>query len=68
MAEFLERIGEKVRTLSDLELAVLLCLVSDRHCIIQTEEDLLDAVENELHIVCYMPLLATEFLTFTDRD
>ncbi|KAF2658937.1 hypothetical protein K491DRAFT_702587 [Lophiostoma macrostomum CBS 122681] len=46
-----ERIAEKVQALSDIELAVLLCLVADQHCIIETEGQLLDNLQHELEIV-----------------
>ena len=42
----------KVQTLSDLELAVLVGLVAEQHCIVQTEVQLLDNVEQELKLVC----------------
>ena len=51
MEEASERIVEKVQALSDTELAVLLCLVADQHCIIETGSQLLDGLENELQIV-----------------
>ena len=45
MEEVRDRLVEKVRTLSDLELAVLVCLIVEQHCIIQTEVQLLESVE-----------------------
>jgi len=51
------RLVEKVQSLSDIELAVLLCLVADQHCIIETEASLLDAVKEELSLVSYQNLL-----------
>ncbi|KAF2264854.1 hypothetical protein CC78DRAFT_532963 [Lojkania enalia] len=45
------RIPEKVQALSDIELAVLLCLVADQHCIIETDEGLLDELEAELRVI-----------------
>jgi MoxR-like ATPase len=42
---------EKVQALSDIELAVLLCLVTDQHCIVEADPLLLPAVEQELQIV-----------------
>jgi hypothetical protein len=45
------RIAEKVQALSDIELAALLCLVADQHCIVETEKDLIDGVEQELQLV-----------------
>lgn len=51
MEELHDRLVEKVQTLSDLELAVLVCLVAEQHCIIETEGQLLDTVESELKLV-----------------
>lgn len=42
---------QKVQTLSDLELAALLCLLSEEHCIIDTEPEALDDVVRELKLV-----------------
>ncbi|OCL06391.1 hypothetical protein AOQ84DRAFT_297062 [Glonium stellatum] len=47
-----DRLAEKVQALSDIELAALLCLVADQHCIIETEKDLINEVEQELRLVC----------------
>ncbi|KAH0547553.1 hypothetical protein FGG08_000278 [Glutinoglossum americanum] len=41
---------EKVHSLSDLELAALLCLVENQHCIIKTEEDCLELLVQELQL------------------
>ena len=41
----------KVQCLSDLELATLLCLIAKQHCLIETEEDLIDDVSQELAVV-----------------
>jgi hypothetical protein len=46
-----DRITEKVQALSDLELAVLICLVADQHCIIETEKGLVGDVQEELKLV-----------------
>ncbi|KAI4933044.1 hypothetical protein J4E85_003447 [Alternaria conjuncta] len=43
-----DRITEKVQSLSDLELAVLICLVADQHCIIEAERQLTRDVLEEL--------------------
>ncbi|KAJ4331407.1 hypothetical protein N0V87_009197 [Didymella glomerata] len=51
MEETHDRLVEKVQTLSDLELAILVCLVAEQHCIIETEAQLLDTVESELKLV-----------------
>lgn len=46
---------EKVHELSDLELAALLCLLAQEHCIIDTEPDSQDDLAQELELVniCY---------------
>jgi hypothetical protein len=44
-------LASKVQGLGDLELAVLICLVADQHCIIQTEKELLYHVGEELKLV-----------------
>lgn len=46
-----DRVAIKVQALSDLELAVLVCLTADQHCIIETDRDLIDDVETELQLV-----------------
>ena len=46
-----QNIAEKVQELTDVELATLLCLVAGQHCIVQTEEEGLDALEQELQLV-----------------
>ncbi|MCJ1430242.1 hypothetical protein MMC29_008159 [Sticta canariensis] len=42
---------ESVQELTDLELALLLGLTAGEHCIIQTEEEVLDLVEEELQLI-----------------
>lgn len=49
MAE--DAIISKVQDLSDLELATLICLVAQEHCIIDTEPDALDDLAQELELV-----------------
>lgn len=51
MGELDDPIAIKVQALSDLELAVLICLVADQHCIIETERSLINDVEEELRLV-----------------
>ncbi|KAF2111593.1 hypothetical protein BDV96DRAFT_499368 [Lophiotrema nucula] len=51
MDEAGDRIADKVQALSDIELAVLLCLVADQHCIIEAEAAVFGGVEAELRIV-----------------
>jgi hypothetical protein len=43
---------EKAQELGDLELAVLLCLISDEHCIIEADAQDLDQAEKELQSLC----------------
>ena len=42
---------DKVHELSDLELAALICLVAQEHCIIDTEPDAIDELVQELEQV-----------------
>lgn len=51
MESNLESIAEKVQALSDIELAVLICLVTEQHCIIETERQFLRDIEAELKLV-----------------
>lgn len=37
-----------VQDLSDLELAALVCLIAEQHCILRTPDDLIDDVASEL--------------------
>lgn len=50
-ADTIDRLTDKVQALSDLELAVLICLVADQHCIIEAERDLAGGVQEELKII-----------------
>lgn len=49
-----EALIDKVHELSDLELATLLCLVAQEHCIIDTDPDVLDDLVTELQLVCVL--------------
>lgn len=51
MAEASGLIAEKVQALSDIELAVLVCLVADQHCIIETDRNSISDVQQELSII-----------------
>ncbi|KAH6893223.1 hypothetical protein B0T10DRAFT_267965 [Thelonectria olida] len=42
---------EKVHALSDLELAVLLCLISREHCLVSTSSEAIDDLLQELQLV-----------------
>ena len=44
---------DRVHDLSDLELAALICLVAQEHCIIDTEPDSLDDLVQELELVMF---------------
>ncbi|MCJ1381249.1 hypothetical protein MMC17_004358 [Xylographa soralifera] len=41
----------KVQDLTDVELALLLCLVANQHCIIETTEEALDKLEDEIQLI-----------------
>ncbi|KAI6383656.1 hypothetical protein MCOR25_000106 [Pyricularia grisea] len=42
---------DKVHNLSDIELAVLLCLISREHCLISTPSEALNDLVGELHLI-----------------
>ncbi|KAI8932240.1 hypothetical protein NX059_011119 [Plenodomus lindquistii] len=44
-------VAEKVQMLGDLELATLICLVAEQHCIIEADQELIDDVQEELKLV-----------------
>ncbi|KAK4127841.1 hypothetical protein N657DRAFT_641893 [Parathielavia appendiculata] len=46
-----EQLLNKIHSLSDLELAALLCLISREHCLISTEPDSVDELAEELRLV-----------------
>lgn len=46
-------IAQTIQSLTDLELAALLCFVADQHCcLIEADESDLESVEEELQQVC----------------
>jgi hypothetical protein len=51
MEETEDHIAIKVQALGDLELAVLICLVAEQHCIIEAEKNLINDVGEELQLV-----------------
>lgn len=53
----------KVHDLSDLELAALICLVAQEHCIIDTDEDSIDELVQELELVCRLLYFPAYLLT-----
>ena len=48
----LSAVVEKAQGLSDIELAILLCLMASQHCIIRTARDTLLALREEVQLVC----------------
>jgi hypothetical protein len=46
-----DSLAVKVQALSDLELAVVICIVAGQHCIIESEHELLNDVGKELELV-----------------
>ena len=56
MDEADDRIVDKVQALSDIELAVLLCLVADQHCIVEADAEVIDRVGVELQIVRWIDI------------
>jgi len=60
---------QKVQGLTDIELAVLLSLVASQHCIIETEEEAIDALAEELQLVSKASLAAmASHITYTSID
>ncbi len=47
-----ESLSQKLHDLSDLELAVLLSLITREHCVLSTPQDDLDNLTEELLVVC----------------
>ncbi|KAL2259832.1 hypothetical protein VTK26DRAFT_6344 [Humicola hyalothermophila] len=46
-----EQLLDKIHSLSDLELAALLCLIAREHCLISTEPDSVDELAEELRLI-----------------
>ncbi|KAK8209773.1 hypothetical protein IWZ01DRAFT_436247 [Phyllosticta capitalensis] len=46
-----DAVADKVHSLSNLELAALLCLVAEQHCIVEADPSQLDAVAQELQVI-----------------
>jgi hypothetical protein len=53
-----ETVASLAQNLGDLELAALLCLIANQHCIIKTDRSTLDTLEQELKLVNTMVLWA----------
>lgn len=45
---------DRIHDLSDLELAALICLVTQEHCIIDTNEDSIDELTQEMELVSHI--------------
>lgn len=52
---------QKIQQLNDLELAALTCLVADQHCLIATDDDIVDTLDQELRIVRSVDTLSRFF-------
>ena len=60
----MEEIVARVQELTDIELAILICLVANEHCIIQTDKESLDTLQDELQLVrCWTRRLSHSWLT-----
>lgn len=46
-----DHIVDKVQALSDIELAVLLCLVAGQHCILEADKLSLNDTDQEIRLV-----------------
>jgi len=51
MEETRDHFVDRVQALSDIELAILLCLITDQHCIIEAAEEFLDKLNQEIKLV-----------------
>ncbi|KAI4723673.1 hypothetical protein E4T48_00131 [Aureobasidium sp. EXF-10727] len=57
----MESTAAKIQALGDLELAVLLCLVAQQHCIISTQNLLLDTLAHELQLTDQVKIATNVF-------
>ena len=63
----LQEFVENVPNLSDLELAILLSLIAKQHCLIYTEDDLVDALASELALIA-SDILQLSFVVLEIED
>jgi hypothetical protein len=49
-----EMLLDRIQDLSDLELATLICLVAEEHCIIHTDAESRDKLAQELELVSFL--------------
>lgn len=68
MDHAVERVADKVQTLSDLELAALLCLVAEQHAIIEAHSSQLDALTQELQLVSPAQFCLRALNTYAESD
>lgn len=54
---------DEIENLTDLEIAILLCLVAREHCIVEADKAAIDDLENELKLVISSHALAQHWLT-----
>jgi hypothetical protein len=64
MEDETSRLVNKVQELGDIELAALLCLIAQEHCIIEADEEELENVEQELGLVRIERELFDTILTY----
>jgi hypothetical protein len=57
-----DRIADKVQALSDIELAFLLCLMTEQHCILEADQDGLDDLDHEIRLVSRSRCNSTSYL------
>ena len=63
-----EELINKIHELSDLELAALICLVAEEHCIIDTDPEVLGDLIQELQLVNIPPSQYSRKLLMVSRS
>lgn len=63
-----DHIVDKVQALSDIELAALLCLITDQHCIIEADKLSVDDIDQEIRLVGGFQLTADARLIVIDCE
>lgn len=63
-----EGVASSIQGLSDLELATLISLIAKEHCLIESDEDLLDDVAQELALVRLLLRSSGKILTTSTRS
>ena len=49
-----DHLVDTVQALSDIELAALLCLITDQHCIIESDKESLEDIDREIRLVSFI--------------